>query len=65
VRRLLEESSISEPEFIEILKAAQIQEAASGDLLKIPEKTLRLALDSWDTVTALSDELRKRGTEAK
>jgi AAA domain-containing protein len=61
VRRLLEESSISEPEFIEILKAAQIPEA-KGSLLDIPDRVLQLALENWDTVAALAEELHKQKT---
>jgi hypothetical protein len=57
VRRLLEESSISEPEFIRILKAAQIPEA-KGSLSDIPDRVLDLALENWDTVAALAEELR-------
>lgn len=63
--QLSEQSGISETEFLDVLKAAQIKESLSGDLLAIPERTLRLALDSWDTVTALCDELRERKAEAK
>jgi hypothetical protein len=65
VRQRLEQSGINETEFLDVLKAAQIQKAENGDLLAIHEKTLRLALDSWDTVTALCDELRERKAEGK
>jgi hypothetical protein len=61
VRWLLEESSISEPEFIEILKAAQIPEA-KGSLSNIPDRVLRLAIESWETVTTLAEELREQKT---
>jgi AAA domain-containing protein len=64
VRQRLESSKIGENEFLDILRAAQIPEAQSGDLLKISEKTLRLALDSWDTIEALAAELREGKTEA-
>jgi hypothetical protein len=65
VRQRLQQSGISEVEFLDVLRAAQIKESISGDLLAIPEKTLRLALDSWDTVAALCGELRERRTEGK
>jgi hypothetical protein len=61
VRRLLEKSSISEPDFIEILKAAQIPEA-KGSLLDIPDRVLQLALENWETVAALAEELHKHKT---
>jgi hypothetical protein len=64
VRQRLESSKIGENEFLDILRAAQIPEAESGDLPKISEKTLRLSLDSWDTIEALAAELRDRKTEA-
>src|SRR5262245_6946413 len=59
VRTRLEESKISEPEFLDILKAAQIAEAQSAiSLESIPDKPLSLSLSSWDTVAALAEELR-------
>jgi hypothetical protein len=65
VRRLLDSARISEPEFIEILKAAQIAEAQNAkSLSEIADKTLRLALESWETVVALADELRQQKAEA-
>ena len=65
VRTRLEESKISEPEFLDILKAAQIPEAQSATSLEsIPDKPLSLSLESWDTVTALAGELRAREAEA-
>jgi hypothetical protein len=64
VRARLEESKISESEFIDILKAAQIPEAQNATSLSdIPDKPLSLSLKSWDTVTALAEELRVRETE--
>jgi hypothetical protein len=67
VRERLEQSNISEPEFLDILKAAQIPEAQSEatSLESIPDKPLKLSLESWDTVTALAEELRARETEAR
>jgi hypothetical protein len=64
VRTRLEESDISEPEFLDILRAAQIPEAQSATSLEsIPEKPLNLSLESWDTVTALAEELRAQKAE--
>jgi hypothetical protein len=65
VRERLEQSNISEPEFLGILKAAQILEAQSATSLEsIPDKPLNLSLESWETVVALAEELRsqKAGT---
>ena len=65
VRERLEQSKISEPEFLAILKVAQIAEAQSATSLEsIPDKPLSLSLESWDTVTALAEELRASETEA-
>src|SRR5262245_43435008 len=61
VRARLEESNISEPEFLDILRCAQIAEAANAtSLSEIPDKTIRLAIGSWDTVVELAIEFRKR-----
>jgi hypothetical protein len=60
VRTRLEESKISEPEFLEILRCAQIAEATgASSLADIPDKTLGLAIGSWDTVVELASEFRK------
>src|SRR5262245_59398757 len=60
VRIRLEESKISEPEFLDILRCAQIAEAAdASSLAEIPDKTLQLAIGSWDTVIELASEFRK------
>ena len=60
VRARLEESKISEPEFLEILRCAQIAEATgASSLADIPDKTLRLAIGSWDTVVELASKFRK------
>jgi hypothetical protein len=65
VRERLEQSQISEGEFLGILKAAQIPEAQSAvSLQSIPDKPLSLSLESWDTVTALAEELRAQKGEA-
>jgi hypothetical protein len=65
VRRLLEQSKVSESEIIDVLRAAEIAEAKTAtSLSEIPDKTLHLAISSWDTVVALSEELRSRGAEA-
>ena len=64
VRKRLEESKISEPEFLDILKAAQIPEAQSATSLEsIPDKPLSLSLSSRDTVTALAEDLRAQKAE--
>jgi hypothetical protein len=65
VREQLEHSKVSEPEFLDILKAAQIPEAQSEamSLESIPDKPLSLSLESWDTVTALAEELRAQNAE--
>src|SRR6516164_1606897 len=64
VRTRLEESKISEPEFLDILRAAQIPEAQSATSLQsIPDKPLSLSLTSWETVTALAEELRAQKVE--
>jgi hypothetical protein len=61
----LEESKISELEFLDILRAAQIPEAQSAASLEsIPDKPLSLSLESWETVTALAEELRAQEAEA-
>jgi hypothetical protein len=60
VRIRLEGSKISEPEFLDILRCAQIAEAANASSLgDIPDKTLHRAIDSWDTVVELACEFRK------
>src|SRR5262249_50599072 len=60
VRTRLEESKISEPEFLDILRCAQIAEATGASTLAdIPDKTLQLAIGSWDTVVDLAGEFRK------
>ena len=48
VRERLEESKISEPEFLDILRAAQIPEAQSTTSLEsIPDKIFSLCVTSW------------------
>jgi hypothetical protein len=66
VRERLVQSKISEPEFLDVLKAAQIPEAQSDapSLESIPDKPLSLSLESWDTVIALAEELRAQKAEA-
>ena len=50
---------------LDILKAARIAEAQNGaTLAEISDRTLQLAVQSWDTVTALAEELRARESEA-
>jgi hypothetical protein len=64
VRERLEQSKISEPEFLDILRAAQIPEAQSATSLQsIPDKPLSLSLASWETVIALAEELRSQKAE--
>jgi len=45
----------------------QIPEAQSEatSLESIPDKTLSLSVTSWDTVTALAEELREQKTEVR
>jgi hypothetical protein len=65
VRERLEQSRISESEFLNILRAAQIEEAQSATSLEsIPDKPLSLSLQSWDTVIALAEEIRAQKVEA-
>jgi hypothetical protein len=66
MREQLNQSKISELEFPDILKAAQIPEAQSEatSLESIPDKPLILSLESWDTVVALAEELRTQKAEA-
>jgi hypothetical protein len=60
VRERLEESKISEPEFLDILRTAQIAEAnGATSLSDIPDKVLQRSVDSWDTVVELANEFRK------
>jgi hypothetical protein len=60
VRERLEQSKISELEFLDILRTAQIAEAnGASSLADIPDKTLGLAIGSWDTVVELASEFRK------
>jgi hypothetical protein len=65
VRKQLKQSKISEAEFLDILKAAQIPEAQNEatSLESISDKPLSLSLESWDTVVALAEELRSQKTE--
>ena len=61
VRTRLEESKISESEFLDILRGAQIAEAkGASSLADIPTKTLELAIGAWGTVVELANEFRKR-----
>ena len=56
----LEEDKISEPEFLDILRCAQISEAAGASrLADLPDKTLGLAIGSWDTIVELAGEFRR------
>ena len=58
-RRLLEASRITEAEMLDVLRTAQLPEAKTATTLAdIPDKTLLLAIESWETVTPLVDELR-------
>jgi hypothetical protein len=51
LRARLEENKISEPEFLDILRCAQISQAAGASrLADLPDKTLGLAVGSWDTI---------------
>jgi hypothetical protein len=59
VLQLMESAKIAEPEFIAVLRAAQIPEALSArSLTEIPDKALQLATESWASVIALVDEIR-------
>src|SRR6516165_9331175 len=60
VRARLEENKISEPEFLDILRCAQISEASGASrLADLPDKTLGLAIGSWDTIVELASEFRR------
>jgi hypothetical protein len=60
VRARLEENKISEPEFLDILRCAQISESAGASgLADLPDKTLGLAIGSWDTIVELAGEFRR------
>jgi hypothetical protein len=65
VRQRLGEVKISEVEFIELLKLAQITEAdGATSLADISDRTLALAVESWPTVLELASELRAQKAEA-
>jgi hypothetical protein len=56
----LEDNKISEPEFLDILRCAQISESAGASrLADLPDKTLGLAIGSWDTIVELAGEFRR------
>ena len=60
VRTRLEENKISEPEFLDILRCTQISESAGASrLADLPDKTLGLAIGSWDTIVELAGEFRR------
>jgi AAA domain len=65
VRQLLEASSITEAEMLDVLRTAQLPEAKTATTLAdIPDKTLLLAIESWETVTPLVEELRAQKVAA-
>ena len=65
VRKLLKASRITEAEMLGVLRAAQLPEAKIATTLgDIPDKTLLLAIESWETVTPLVEELRAQKVAA-
>jgi hypothetical protein len=65
VRRLLEASKITDAEMLDVLRTAQLPEAKTAhSLADIPDKTLLLAIESWETVTPLVEELRAQKVAA-
>ena len=59
VRRLLQVSKITEAEMLGVLRTAQLPEAkAAHSLADIPDKTLLLAIENWETVMPLVEQLR-------
>jgi hypothetical protein len=65
VRRLLEASRITEAEMLDVLRTAQLPEARSATTLAdIPDKTLLLVIESWETVMPLVEELRAQEVAA-
>jgi hypothetical protein len=66
VRLLLEDSKISESEFIDILKFSRLPEAQDVSTLSaVPTRLLVMALEGWPTVQEIADELRERKAEGK
>jgi hypothetical protein len=65
VRQLLKPSRITDAEMLDVLRTAQLPEAkAAHSLADIPDKTLLLALESWETVPPLVEELRAQKVAA-
>jgi hypothetical protein len=65
VRQLLKASRITDAEMLDVLRAAQLPEAkVAHSLADIPDKTLLLAIESWETVTPLVEELRAQKVAA-
>ena len=65
VRRLLEASRITEAEMLGVLRTAQLPEARNATTLAdIADKTLLLAIESWETVMPLVEELRAQEVAA-
>ena len=65
VRRLLQVSKITDAEMLDVLRTAQLPEAKTATTLAdIPDKTLLLAIESWETVTPLVEELRAQKVAA-
>jgi AAA domain len=59
VRQLMELAKITEPEFISVLRVAQIPEALiASSISDIPDKSFVLAIENWASVIAMVDELR-------
>jgi hypothetical protein len=62
---ILEASRITDAEMLDVLRTAQLPEAkAAHSLADIPDKTLLLAIESWETVTPLVEELRAQKVAA-
>ncbi|PYK18115.1 MAG: hypothetical protein DME55_07805 [Verrucomicrobia bacterium] len=64
VRQRLEESRISEQEFLDVLRLSKIPETQSlKSLACVSERILLMSLSGWDTVTEIAGELRERRAE--
>jgi hypothetical protein len=64
VRRHLEQSKIAEEELSDVLKVLQLLDS-NQTLATLPDKTLALVSEHWETVIVLVDELRERKAEGK
>jgi hypothetical protein len=61
VRAKLEESGTGESEFLDVLRFSRLPEAQSlTSLSSVPGRLLVMALEGWDTVQEIADELREK-----